>query len=116
MEAKRLLRWMKGKPTMRAQATEPIPSTTPRSTKERKAILEKRVIEFVGIGYVVQIHTDFQAVLTHNKRPNHILHFILTILLFGFWLIIWIIITLKNSKRYLTINVDEFGNTHIQDH
>jgi hypothetical protein len=116
MDWQKLLGRVKNELTIRSQARELVLSTTPRSVVQREAILQKKILQYVGMGYEVQMQSDFQAVLSYNKRPNHILHFFLTILLIGFWLIVWIIIALKNHKYYLTITVDEFGNTRFQDH
>jgi hypothetical protein len=95
-------------------ATKPIIlSTTERSDTERKSILEKQVISYVSRGWRLDTQTDFAAVFSSGKRLNHILHLILSLVTFGFWIIFWIVIGLTNKIAITTVSVDKFGNTSI---
>lgn len=38
-----------------------------------------------------------QPVYVQQKRVNHLLHFLLTLITFGLWLPVWIILALANS-------------------
>ena len=104
---------IKGELSLRSHANAPELSTTLRSTEERKAILQQKIIQHVGIGYKVETQTDFQVVLSHGGRVNHIMHFILSILTAGFWLIIWLLLAMFSRRKLMTLSVDEFGNTHF---
>ena len=35
----------------------------------------------------------------NKKVPNHILHFILSILTYGFWIFVWLVLILCNSNE-----------------
>jgi hypothetical protein len=95
-------------------ATKPIIlSTTERSDAERKMILEQKIILYVSRGWNLDTQTEFAAVLRHGKRLNHILHLLLSLVTFGFWILVWIFLGLVNRVSTLTITVDKFGNTSI---
>lgn len=50
----------------------------------------------------------------NGKRPNHVLHLILTLVTFGFWVIVWIILAVTLHESRHIISVDEFGNVRNQ--
>ena len=59
----------------------------------------------------VESQSDYNAIVVKGSRPNHILHLILSIVTFGIWLIVWLIVALVlKEKRYL-LTVDAYGNT-----
>jgi hypothetical protein len=113
MEWQKVLGRIKGELSLRSQASAPALSTTIRSTEERKAILQQKIIQHVGIGYKVETQTDFQVVLSHGGKVNHIMHLLLSIVTFGFWLIVWLLIAMFSRKKFITLSVDQFGNTHF---
>jgi len=80
-----------------------------RSDEDRKAILNRYVIDQVAKGGKVELHTDFDAVLTFGNRPNHVLHLLLSILTAGIWLIIWILISLSGGISRRSYHVDQCG-------
>ena len=97
-------------------ATKPIIlSTTERSDAERKVILEKKIILYVSRGWNLDTQTEFAAVLRTGKRLNHILHLLLSLVTFGFWILVWIFLGLINRVSTTTITVDKFGNTSIMN-
>ena len=56
----------------------------PTSGDERRAALADEIRLAVSRqGYRIESQTDFQVVLVKGKRPNHVLHLILTIVTFG---------------------------------
>lgn len=99
--------------SVRSKAKEPVLSTAARSGEERKAILQQKIVQHVGLGYRVETQTDFQVVLSHGGKVNHIMHLLLSIVTFGFWLIIWLLLAMFSRKKFITLSVDEFGNTHF---
>ena len=113
MDWQKVFRLIKGELSLRSQSKAPTLSTTLRSAEERKAILQQKIIQHVGIGYKVETQTDFQVVLSHGGRVNHIMHFILSILTAGFWLIIWLLLAMFSRRKLMTLSVDEFGNIHF---
>jgi Mg2+/citrate symporter len=80
-----------------------------RSVDERKLLLREFVVGKVAAGSRVELQDDFSAVLVFGTKPNHILHFILSILTAGFWLIIWLFIALGSKERRTLYKIDEYG-------
>ena len=80
-----------------------------RDDAERKELLRNFVVEKVASGSRVELQDDFSAVLVFGSKPNHILHFILSILTAGFWLIIWLFIALGSKERRTLYRIDEYG-------
>ena len=81
------------------------------SIEERKAALAQAVAAVIAQGYRVESQSDFQTVLVKGKRPNHILHLILTIITAGAWAIVWIVLALTMHIHRRIVLVNEFGNT-----
>ena len=54
-----------------------------------------------------------------GSRPNHVLHLILTIITFGWWAIVWIILALKRGSLTVSVlNVEcscEHGHSTTRD-
>lgn len=75
----------------------------------REALAER--IAFLGRdGWRVESQTDYQAVVVKVKRPNHILHLVLSILTLGLWLLVWLIIALRKKERArMVLTVDEMA-------
>ena len=87
-------------------------ATTIRTDQERKAILEKRIVFEVARGARLTYQGEFEAVFELGKRPNHILHLLLSIVTFGIWLLVWLIISMGSGVQSYTLSIDKFGNTH----
>lgn len=49
------------------------------------------------------------AVLAYGGRVNHVLHAILSLVTFGLWLPVWLLIALSSKPRRVTLTVDAFG-------
>ena len=88
-------------------------STTEFSDSDRKSILEKQIIFHVSSGWRLDTQTEFAAVLSRGKGLNHILHLLLSLVTFGLWLIVWLMLLLVNRIHTMTIQIDKFGNTLI---
>jgi hypothetical protein len=51
-------------------------------------------------GWRVEAQTDQTTVMVRGRRPEHILHFVLTMLTFGFWAIVWIfLVVFRHQER-----------------
>ena len=66
-------------PNVIAPPVAEVPTGEAKSPEERKAILASRVAYYVGAGYRPESRTDYQATLVRGRRPNHVLHLILSI-------------------------------------
>jgi hypothetical protein len=92
-----------------------LPAETGKKTPdERKALLAQAVVNWVHGGWRVESQTDFQAVMVKGRRPNHILHLILTLITLGVWAIVWILLTVLGGEKRSVVSVDEYGNTLAQ--
>jgi hypothetical protein len=82
---------------------------TLRDDAQRIAILRNFVVGKVANGCRVELQDDFSAVLVSGKRPNHILHLLLSIVTLGIWLIVWIIIAMTSKEHRDLYRIDEYG-------
>lgn len=92
-----------------------VKSTTPKTESERKNLLNNHIAKVYAYKKDAQslLHTDFAAIIKFGKPINHILHLLLCIPTFGFWLIVWFFIGITNSQKTRIYSVDEFGNIKI---
>ena len=72
-----------------------------------KEPLPEQIRGLVIDGWRVESQTDQTAVMVRGRRPEHILHFVLTMLTFGFWAIVWIFLTIfrREDRMVLTAPV-----------
>ena len=80
---------------------------------ERKQVLAQTIANTLARSerWRVESQSDYNAIVVKGSRPNHILHLILSIVTFGIWLIVWLIVALVlKEKRYL-LTVNAYGNT-----
>lgn len=87
---------------------------TRKSADERKEALARMVTAQVANGARVESQSDYQAVLVHGHRLNNTLHLILTIVTFGLWGIVWLLVAIFGGEKREVASVDEWGNASIQ--
>jgi hypothetical protein len=97
-----------------ATPSQPVAGPTAKSVEERKAALAQAVAEQIAQGYRVESQSDFQAVVVKGKRPNHLLHLILSLITLGVWLIVWITLSLTMHVHRRIVEVNEFANTTVR--
>ena len=92
-------------------------STTPRSDSERKDLLQNHIVKMAAQGWRIDAQSEFSATLSLGVKTAHVLHFLLSLITFGLWLFIWIILVLSrvNNRRRQFLKIDKFGNIHIED-
>jgi hypothetical protein len=90
-----------GKPNKPAELRE-------RTDAERIQILKSFVMRQVSNGARVELQDDFSAVLVWGKRPNHILHLLLSIITVGIWIIVWILLSFSGERRRI-YSIDNYG-------
>lgn len=56
---------------------------------------------------------DIQKVEIVNKRPNHILHLLLSVITLGLWIPVWIAISGSMGLQRVKIGSDEFWSRLI---
>jgi cytochrome b len=82
--------------------------------RDRQAILASEVARQVATGARVQVQTDYMATIVRGRRPNHLLHVILSIVTFGVWfLLVYIPVLIFAGEKWSTVTVDEYGNLHV---
>jgi hypothetical protein len=87
--------------------------TAPDQPIDRPRALANSIRQHVAQGWRVESQTDTDAILVRGQRCNHVLHLILSLVTFGIWAIVWIIMAIISGERRMSISVDEFGNTLV---
>lgn len=91
-----------------------VPTLNPISTDDRRGILAAQVATHVHNGYRVESQTDVQATLVKGRRPNHVLHLILSIITAGLWAVfVWFPIAVFGGEKRQSISVDAYGIVNI---
>ena len=65
-------------------------------------------------GRRVESQSDFQAVLIHGHRPNHLLHFVIGLFTIGIWWLVWLVMSVVGGEKREMVTVDEWGNVTVQ--
>lgn len=77
---------------------------------EREAILSRFVHDVVASeAWRIESQISTSATLVKGKQTSHLLHFILSCLTFGFWILAWLFCVYRNRRQVLLISVDEYG-------
>lgn len=85
----------------------------PISDEQRRKILEEQIVMHQAGGKRLESQIGFQAVLVTEKKPNHLIHLILTFLTGGLWALIWIYLVLTSKDLREILQVDEYGMTRL---
>lgn len=81
------------------------------TSDDRKEILSDRVSAAIRKGYRVESQSEYQAVMLKGKRPNHILHLILTIFTGGLWgVFVWLPLSIFKHEHRMVLFVDQDGH------
>jgi hypothetical protein len=64
----------------------------------------------VAHGARIESQSDIQVVVVRGRTPNHILHLLLTIMTFGFWLMVWAMVAILGGEKRTVLTLDEYGN------
>lgn len=76
---------------------------------QREAILDEAIRRNVARGATVELRQQFAVVLLFKRRVNHVVHAILSILTFGLWLFVWLLLAATGRDTRMTLNVDGYG-------
>jgi hypothetical protein len=96
-----------------------LPSQLPRKTwEERRDILGRELRLLRAAGWTPESVGDVQATVSRVRRPNHVLHLVLTLVTFFVWAVVWLVLTLQARSRreleYRLVSVDEFGDWRLE--
>ena len=84
------------------------------SADERKQILNENIILNQTGDKRLESSDGFQAVFVTQKKTNHILHLILSLVTGGLWLPLWILLALTRTKKREVLRVDEYGTASLE--
>jgi hypothetical protein len=79
---------------------------------KRSAILDQELVKIVGSGGHVLARTPTSAVVAFGKPVNHVLHLLVSVLLCGLWLPVWLLMVVTGGERRITVMVDEYGELY----
>ncbi|MCV7353466.1 DUF2510 domain-containing protein [Mycobacterium parmense] len=82
------------------------------SKPQRATALDQELMAVVARGGRVEARTTTSAIVATGRPINHVLHLLVTVLLCGLWLPVWIVMTVSGGEKRTTISVDENG--HVQ--
>jgi hypothetical protein len=80
------------------------------TSDERKERTAAAIHTAVVQGGRVESQSDYYAVIVKGHRPNHLLHFVLSLITFGSWLIVWLALIAFGGEKRSVVRVDEYGN------
>lgn len=86
-------------------------STTPQPDQVRQHALQEHLSQYIAVtrGRVESV-TPYSAVVVHGQKVNHVLHLLISVLLCGIWLPVWLVIALTGGEKRRVISVDACGN------
>ena len=88
-----------------------IVSTTLVSDEVRRQNLQNSLsMEVATFRGRVESVTPYSAVVVTGQKVNHILHLLVSVLLCGFWLPIWLLVSLTGGEKRHVLAVDQCGN------
>lgn len=71
-------------------------------------LLAAAVAQRVAWGWRVEsTPTPGQVVMVHGRRPNHILHLLLTVVTLGLWLPIWILVAVTSKEQRAVLSEEQ---------
>lgn len=80
----------------------------------RSELLDAVASHYTTQGYRIETRTTQEVTLVQGKKVNHILHLLLTVLLVGTWLLVWIFLILFSGQKRVTVRVDNTGRVDIR--
>lgn len=93
------------------QPESPTMLTVPVSDAVRQQRLQEALAaDLARTAGRIESQTPYSAVLISGQRVNHILHLLISVLLCGLWLPVWLILGLSSGERRTVITVDACGN------
>lgn len=93
----------------RRAAAVPARGGLPASDQDRRALLDDALMSRVAAGAVIEHRQDFEAVVRYDKRVNHVVHGILSLITLGAWLVVWLIVAFYARPARFALRVDTFG-------
>jgi hypothetical protein len=92
-----------------ARQNEKISNLPELSDTEISAIFKRHLANLVARGGRIEREDAYTAVVHFGARPNHILHLLLSVVTFGFWIIVWLFIGLLKKNYRIIYTIDRKG-------
>lgn len=86
------------------------------SFDERRERLATEVSRLLAMGNRrIESYSDLSAVIVIGKPVNHLLHLVATVITFGVWSLVWLIISLTGGEKRELVRVNESGEIILQE-
>jgi hypothetical protein len=80
------------------------PAPPSMDEESRRQRLEQRIQQYLTQGYHIEVRTEYSASMVKGKRVNHLLHLVLTLVTFGFWVVVWILLAIFGGEKRVYIS------------
>jgi hypothetical protein len=87
----------------------PISTTLVSDDVRQRCLQEYLSHEIVRTQARIETVTPYSAVVVSGRRVNHILHLLVSVLLCGLWLPMWLMIAVSGGEKRSVLMVDQFG-------
>ncbi len=74
-----------------------------------EAILLSVISQHAAMGWRLESRFGNQIVFVRGNRVNHVAHALITFLLCGLWLPIWIVLAVADQEKRTVVSIDEHG-------
>jgi hypothetical protein len=82
------------------------------SESQRAAALDQQLLATVAGGGRIEARMPTSAIVATGTPVNHVLHLLITVLLCGLWLPVWILVSASGGEKRAVVSVDEDGHVH----
>lgn len=82
---------------------------------EQALTLGEKVQRMTVEGWRVESQVDGRVVMVAGRRPNHVLHLLLSIVTVGLWVIPWIVVSVTGGERRRVLTVGQDGRVVVTD-
>ena len=95
-----------------AAVSRDLPALTP-PPPDAQQLLARAVTRQVLRGWRIESQWQSHAVLARGRRPNHVLHAILTVFT-GIWCVVWLAVALSAREQRMLLRVEDDGTVTAQ--
>jgi hypothetical protein len=85
--------------------------TIPLPESDRQQILQTHLSQLLASGRGrIESVTPYAATVVTGEKVNHVLHLLISLLLCGFWVPVWILLAATGGEKRRVLTVDPCGN------
>lgn len=85
-----------------------------QSAVDVQAILSDELMQAARGGWVLEDRGDSWATLRRGHPYSPLIHLLLTLLTFGFWIFVWIYVAIRENPRRIMIEVSSLGEVTVE--